>query len=180
MNPSPASTMLLVTALAASSLLSPSPVRAATAPSPASAQRLPPIPKPTSANRKILLQADQVIYDGNTKIVSAVGHVEIDDQNRMLLADQVTYEQVSDMVTAEGHVSMTDERGNVSFANHMVLADHMREGVMNGFGALIGKNGRLAAVSAQRFGGTTFIAKRSVYSPCKICDQPSRRRLYGK
>jgi LPS-assembly protein len=130
---------------------------------------------PADDTRQILLQADEVVYDSNNKVVSAQGHVEIDDQGRILIADKVDYDQNADKVTARGHVSVTDQKGNVSFADHLVLRDRMREGAIAGFGALIGKNGRLAAVSAQRVGGTKFIGQRSVYSPCKICNQPGQR-----
>jgi LPS-assembly protein len=51
----------------------------------------------------------------------------------------------------------------------------LRDGVLSGFGALIGKTGRLAARNAQRVKGTTVIAHRSAYSPCKICNQPGQR-----
>ncbi len=78
-----------------------------------------------------------------------MGHVEIVDQGRILEADKVTYDQKTDQVTADGHVSLTDIRGNVAFADHVVLTDHMRDGALSGFGALIGKNGRLAAASAR-------------------------------
>ena len=111
-------------------------------------------PAPAMPTSQILLQADQVVYDGDSQTVSAVGHVEIVDQGRILDADSVTYDQKTDKVTANGHVSITDARGNVAFADHVVLTDHMRDGALNGFGALIGKNGRLAAASAQRVGGT--------------------------
>ena len=126
-------------------------------------------------DRQILLQADQVVYDGDAQTVSAQGHVEIVDQGRILDADKVTYDQKTDQVTADGHVSITDTAGNVAFSDHVVLADHMREGVLNGFGALIGKNGRLAAASAQRVNGTMVIANQTIYSPCKICNQPGQR-----
>ena len=98
----------------------------------------------------VLLQADQVVYDGDNQTVAAVGHVEIVDDGRILDADNVTYNQKTDQVTANGHVSVTDAKGNVAFADHVVLTDHMHEGALNGFGALIGKNGRLTAASAQR------------------------------
>ena len=91
-------------------------------------------------------------YDGDNQTVAAVGHVEIVDEGRILDADNVTYDQKTDKVTADGHVSLTDRLGNVAFADHVVLTDHMRDGALNGFGALIGKNGRLAAASAQRVG----------------------------
>ena len=144
-------------------------VHAQTAPAP----RNPPS-RPVSQDRQVLLQADEIVYDGDSQTVSAVGHVEIADQGRILTADKVTYDQDDDKVTASGHVSITDERGNVAFANHVVLTGGMRNGALNGFGALIGKSGRLAAASARRQGGIV-IANRTVYSPCIICNKPGSR-----
>lgn len=130
-----------------------------------------PVPK-QQQQTPVLLQADEIVYDDDKKLVSAVGHVEIADQGRTLLADRVEYDQNTDKVTARGHVTVTDERGNVAFSDHVVLTDHMRDGVLSGFGALIGKTGRLAANGAQRVGGNTVIAHQAVYSPCKICNKP--------
>src|SRR5581483_4207440 len=90
-------------------------------------------------------------------------------------ADNVTYDQKTDTVTANGHVALTDTDGNVAFVDHLVLTDHMRDGALTGFGALIGQNGRLAAANAQRINGNTVIANHAVYTPCKICDQPGQR-----
>jgi LPS-assembly protein len=123
----------------------------------------------------MLLQADQIVYDSDSQTVSAVGHVEIVDGVRILDADNVTYDQNSDKVTASGHVSVTDDKGNVAFADHVVLTDRMRNGALSGFGALIGKNGRLAAVSAQRVQDRIVIAQRAIYSACKICAQQGQR-----
>ncbi len=122
----------------------------------------------------ILLEADEIVYNSESKTVSAVGHVEITDQGRTLLADRVDYDQDSDTVTARGHVSVTDTRGNVAFADQVVLIDHMRDGALQGFGALIGKTGRLAARSAQRT-GDRLVARHTVYSPCTICNKPGQR-----
>ena len=129
-----------------------------------------------AADMPMLLQADEVVYDGDNKSVAAVGHVEINDQGRTLLAERVDYNQTTDTVTAKGHVSITDTLGNVAFADHVVLTGHMRDGALSGFGALIGKNGRLAAHSAQRIGGTKVIAAHAAYSPCEICNQPGASR----
>jgi LPS-assembly protein len=141
----------------------------------AEAATAPPKPARPAADNQILLQADEIVYDGDTQTVSAVGHVEIVDQGRILNADKVTYNQKTDKVTADGNVSVADTNGNVAFSDHVVLTDHMRDGALSGFGALIGKNGRLAAASAQRIGGTMVIANRTVYSPCKICNEPGNR-----
>ena len=139
------------------------------------AQMRAPSIKPPDKNAPFLLQADEVVYDSEKHIVSAVGHVEIDDQDRTLLAERVDYDQDKDLVTASGHVSVTDTKGNVVFADHVVLTDRMRNGALSGFGALLGKTGRLAARNAVRVNGDTVIARHTVYSPCKICQQQGQR-----
>jgi LPS-assembly protein len=131
--------------------------------------------RPPRKDVPILLQADEMDYDSDGKTVSAVGHVEIVDDGRTLHAERVDYDRNTDTVTARGHVNIIDSRGNVVFADHVVLTDHMRDGVLQGFGALIGKNGRLAATSARRINGDTVITRRTAYSPCKICNKPGQR-----
>ena len=127
------------------------------------------------SDSQVLLQADQIVYDGDAETVAAIGHVEMVDQGRILEADNVTYDQKTDTVTASGHVALTDTDGNVAFVDHLVLTDHMRNGALTGFGALIGKNGRLAAATAQRVNANSIIADHAVYTPCKICNLPGQR-----
>ena len=134
-----------------------------------------PAVKPPATDQPILLQADEIVYDSENHLVSAVGHVEIADQDRTLIADRVDYDQNADRVTASGHVSIMDSKGNVAFADHVILTDRMRNGALSGFGALLGKTGRLAARSAERVNGNTVIAHGTVYSPCKICQQQGQR-----
>ena len=123
----------------------------------------------------VLLQADEMDYDIDNKVVTARGHVEIDNDGRILLADQVAYDQTRDVTTASGHVSLTDEKGNVAFADHVVLTDKMRDGALRSFAALIGKNGRMVAASASRSQGRFIEAFDGAYTPCKICNQPGQR-----
>jgi len=126
-------------------------------------------------SKDMLLQADSAEYDSNAHVVSAAGHVEIDYDGRILLADKVTYNQDQDIVTADGHVSLMDKQGNVAFAEHVTLTDKMRDGALTGFGALLGKNGRMVAASARRSEGRTTTAQHVAYTPCKICNKPGRR-----
>ena len=123
----------------------------------------------------VLLQADEAVYDTDKQVVVAKGHVEIDNEGSILLADSVTYNQSTDVVTADGHVSLLYKSGNVAFADHVTLTDHMRDGALTGFGALLGKNGRLVASSAQRSEGRLTTAMHVAYTPCKICNQPGQR-----
>src|SRR5437763_9025125 len=123
-----------------------------------------------------LIRADEITYDTQTKVVAAAGHVEIDYNDRILLADRVTYDQVKDVATADGHVSVLEPNGTVGFANHAVLTDQMRDGVAEGFSALIGKTGRFAAIHATRTAnGTIMTGIHGVFSTCKVCNKPGER-----
>ena len=55
-----------------------------------------PAVKPPAKDQPILLQADEIVYDSENHLVSAVGHVEIADQDRTLLAERVDYDQDAD------------------------------------------------------------------------------------
>jgi LPS-assembly protein len=123
----------------------------------------------------VLLQADEVVYDIANQIVTARGKVEIDYGGRILLADSVSYNQKTDAISADGHVSVTASNGDVAFADHVVLRDKMRDGALEGFAALIGKNGRMVAARAKRTAGRFTEALRAAYTPCKVCAKNGRR-----
>ena len=118
---------------------------------------------------RVTLQADEVIYNTETGIVTATGHVEIGDEQHVLRADAVTYDSAKDKVGAEGHVTLTETNGDTAFAEKVELSGSLREGALQGFSALIGQNGRLAAVSALRSEGRYTEARGAVFTPCIVC-----------
>lgn len=117
----------------------------------------------------ILLQADEVVYDGNLGTVTASGHVEIADMVHVLRADSVIYNQNTDRLGAIGHVTLEDADGNIAFADTVDLTGDMREGALKGFWALIGSTGKLGAVSGTRREGRYTEATGVVFTPCTIC-----------
>jgi LPS-assembly protein len=129
----------------------------------------------TGQPSRVLLQADIVTYDSDTGLVSAEGHVEIADDMRTLLADRVTYNENTNTVTASGNVSLQDETGNVAYADSVELTQDLREGALQGFAALIGETGRLAASSGERRQGRFTIARGAVFTPCTICQEDGER-----
>ncbi|MDE3114014.1 MAG: LPS-assembly protein LptD [Pseudomonadota bacterium] len=124
---------------------------------------------------KVLMRADQIVYDTDHSVVSAEGHVEVDSEGRIMLADKVAYDQNNDTVTASGNISVLAPNGDVAFADRVVLTHGMRAGVLDGFKALIGRTGRLAAVRAVRTTDDVTAATRAVYTPCEICNKPGER-----
>ncbi len=137
-----------------------------------------PAQKPDTSGKtekEMLLRADEVEYDTDHAVSTARGHVEIDYAGEILMADKVVYDQNADKVTAIGHVTLLDADGNVGFTDRAVLTDQMRNGVLYGFQALVGKTGRLAGNHAVRTGGVRTVVTRGAYTNCKVCDQPGQR-----
>src|SRR6185312_1869521 len=54
-------------------------------------------------------------------------------------------------------------------------SNEMKDGVLEGFQALIGKTGRLSAARATRKDGTVTTLERAVFTHCKICNKPGQR-----
>lgn len=120
---------------------------------------------------EVLMQADNLVYDSEKEVVTATGHVEIAYDGRILTADKVTYDQKGDVVTADGHVSLLEPSGEVAFADHLVLRNKMKDGVVQTLSVLLTDKSRLAGHDAERVDGTVTTLHRGVYSPCKICKE---------
>jgi LPS-assembly protein len=128
---------------------------------------------------QILLQADEIIYDSQGGTITAHGHVEISDEDRTLRADDVVFDQKADKVLANGNVSLQDSTGNTAFADSVELTRDLREGALNGFAAIIGETGRVAAASGERREGRFTIANAAIFTPCALCqDEGGRMPLW--
>ena len=68
---------------------------------------------------KLVIDADQLIYDKDKNTVTAEGSVQLFYQGRVLQADRVIYDRASKRVYAEGHAKMTDEHGNVVYGSRL-------------------------------------------------------------
>ncbi|WP_421862880.1 LPS-assembly protein LptD [Parvibaculum sp.] len=120
---------------------------------------------------EVLMQADELSYDKETRIVTASGNVELAYGERVLVADRVTYSETSGVVTADGNVALLDPQGDVAFADHLVLRNEMRDGVIDTLKVLLSDNSRLAGHSVVRSGGNITTLHRGLYSPCDICEE---------
>lgn len=124
---------------------------------------------------EVLMQADNLSYDQDKRIVTATGHVEIAYGRRILMADRITYDENTGVVTADGHVSLLDPEGDVAFADHVVLRNELKDGVVQTLSVLLSDKSRLAGYDAVRTNGNITTVHRGVYSPCKICKEEGQR-----
>lgn len=117
----------------------------------------------------VLIEADDMHYDRDSQIVSAVGSVEIVQGERIVLAQRVMYHEPSGTVYALGDVSILEPDGNVYFAQKVQLKDDLKQGVINQFKARLSDNSLLAASKATQVNENLIELENAVYSPCRVC-----------
>ncbi|RJF86916.1 LPS-assembly protein LptD [Oleomonas cavernae] len=131
------------------------------------------------AEGPVQIIADEIIYNPNTKTVTATGHVEISQGERVLMAEKVTYFEDSRIVAATGKVSLLEPTGEVLFADYVELDDQLREGFVQTIRLLFADDSRAAAVRAIRRDGNVTTLDQAVYSPCLPCaEHPERAPLW--
>nr|WP_207791002.1 LPS assembly protein LptD [Pacificimonas flava] len=106
-------------------------------------------------------------YDENAQIVRATGNVVVVRGSYRLNAEEVVYDRNSGIVTARGDVRVIDAIGNEVFAGEVELDDELRDGAIDGFLLALEGGGRLAAAKGTRTGGISVL-DRAVYSPCNV------------
>ena len=120
-------------------------------------------------DQPILFSADEVVHDQKNGTISANGHVEFTQDDRILLADHVTYNQRDDRLVATGHVSLLEPGGDVVFAEYVELSGDMKDGIVKDIRILLADSSRIAATGARRSAGVVTEMRNAVYSPCKPC-----------
>ncbi len=124
---------------------------------------------PVNRDTETLINANQMWFDQNTNLFTAVGHVEIARSNYVLHADKVTYDQNKDVMRAEGNVSILHPDGEVSFADEEEVSGDMKQGVAKNMKVLFPDNSRMAARQGQRYDGRYLVASKADYTACNVC-----------
>ena len=126
----------------------------------------------------VLFQADELRHDQELGIVTATGHVEVVQGERILRADTVSYNQKADLVTATGNIALLEPTGEVVFADHVELSGDLKNGTIRNLRMLLADNARFAAASGRRVGGNVTELDKAVYSPCRTCVRPGGPPLW--
>lgn len=125
----------------------------------------------TDPNARMLLQADELVYDRDVSVVTAQGKVRIEYDGNRLVADQVTYNQQTRRMTASGNVEIIERDGNRIYSDHIDVTDSFRDGFVNGLRVETTDNTRFAAESAERSNGEITTFNNGVYTACEACEK---------
>ncbi|HSI42228.1 MAG TPA: LPS-assembly protein LptD [Xanthobacteraceae bacterium] len=122
-------------------------------------------------NSKMLVTADQLIYDYRRDEVAAVGNVQIYYDGAVLEASRVVYDRKNDRLRAEGGVRLKDRDGKIVTADNLDLAKDFSDGFINSLRLDTPDNIHFAAARADRSGGDTTVLQNGVYTACEPCKQ---------
>jgi LPS-assembly protein len=76
----------------------------------------------------LLLEANELRYDFDRDIISAIGNVQIYYADNTVEADQVVFDRRANRLRARGNVRLTEPGGNVVQASEMELSEDLRDG----------------------------------------------------
>jgi len=137
------------------------------------------ITKRTGGTAQMLVQADEIRYDTNNEVVSAVGNVQIYYNGATIEADRVIYDQRTKRLRAEGNARLTEADGKVSYGETMDLSDDYRDGFIDSLRLETANETRMAATRADRTGANYTVFQSGVYTACEPCrDDPRKPPLW--
>ncbi|WP_248310413.1 LPS-assembly protein LptD [Bosea sp. 117] len=130
-------------------------------------------------NAKMLVTADELVYDYRNDEVSAVGNVQIYYDGAVLQANRVVYERGNKKLRAEGNVRLKDRDGKIITADNLNLSEDFTTGFVNSLRIDTPDKMHFVAAQAERSGGDTTTLTNGAYTPCEPCkENPQRPPLW--
>lgn len=123
----------------------------------------------TDPNARMLLQADELVYDRDVQTVVAQGAVQIEYDGNRLVADKVTYNRQTNRMTASGNVQIVEKDGNTIYTDEIDVTDDFRDGFVNGLRVETTDDTRFVAESAERSAGEITTFNNGIYTACQAC-----------
>lgn len=128
---------------------------------------------------KLLLAANELVYDRDAERVVANGAVQINYAGYQMVARQVVYDQKTGRMTAAGNIELVEPTGNRIYADSLDVTDNFSDGFLRALRLETTDNTRLVAETAERVGGTQMILHKGVYTACLPCaENPSRPPIW--
>jgi LPS-assembly protein len=118
---------------------------------------------------RMLVEADELLYDRDRDSVAAVGNVQIYYNGYTLEAERITLYRRTSRLIAEGKVRLTEPDGNIVKAGYLVLSEDFKTGFVRSLQVETLERTRFTAERAERVGGKTTIFHNGSYTACGSC-----------
>lgn len=120
--------------------------------------------------RRIAFEADELRYENNGDVITALGDVLVRSGDQSVRAESVTWNRVTGAIKASGQVRSVDGDGNQLFTDELTLTDELEAAAMSNLMLAFRAGGRLAAREAERMDNGDIALEKAVYSTCAIED----------
>lgn len=136
------------------------------------------IPARAQTNQMVL-QANELIYDYDSDMISAVGDVFVQYRLYILTADRLTFFQSTGRLVAVGNVRITDGDGNVYEAAQADVTQDFREGFIQQLYVVTADRTFFSAETSYRYDGNITEFHNATYTACEVrFEHESRPRLW--
>ncbi|MBO3759701.1 LPS-assembly protein LptD [Ciceribacter sp. L1K22] len=131
------------------------------------------------ADAKLILAANELLYDRDAERITAVGGVQINYASYQMVARRVVYDQKSGRMMAYGDIELVEPNGNRMYADTLDVTDNFADGFVSALRIETTDNTRLAAERGERVNGTDLILYKGVYTACLPCaEHPEKPPLW--
>lgn len=119
-------------------------------------------------------EAETLIHDEESQIITASGNVVLVQGDRILKADKIAYNLKENVAVAEGNVVFVDENGDTHFAEYATLTRNLREGFIQGLRSVLVDESRVWAsegTKKDKDGASVYVLREAVYTACAPCEE---------
>jgi LPS-assembly protein len=124
---------------------------------------------------QMALEADQLVYDYDADLISAIGHVVVEYLNYVLTTDRLTYYQATARLVAVGNVHIVDPAGNVFEAAQADVTRDFRQGFVEQLYVATAEHTFFTAESSQRRDGNITEFYQATYTACEVTFNDTER-----
>ncbi|MFZ1744163.1 MAG: LPS assembly protein LptD [Pontixanthobacter sp.] len=121
-----------------------------------------------NSERQIDFEADELAYDSEADVITAIGRVILRSEDQSVKADKVVWNRKSGQILASGNVRFVDEDGNQLYTDQVELTDKFEAGAMSDLLLALREGGRLAAREGMRGQDGTITLSDATYSACAV------------
>ncbi|TCK31615.1 LPS-assembly protein [Ancylobacter aquaticus] len=129
------------------------------------------VTRQTDPDAKMLVTADELVYDNTRNEVIAEGNVQIYYDGAVLEARKVVYDRNANRLRAEGGVRLKDKDGTVIAADNLDLSQDFSNGFVNSLRIDSPDDMHFVAARADRENGDTTVLTSGAYTPCEPCKE---------
>ena len=121
-----------------------------------------------ATTNQLILESDQLVYDYDSDIISAVGNVVVRYRVYVMTADRLTYYQATGRLVAVGNVTIIDGAGSVFRAAQADVTDDFREGFIEQLYVVTVDRTFFTAESSRRSDGRVTEFYNATYTACEV------------